>query len=262
MKKIKYLTILNILFSLIISVAGCSNDTSKQWDPGESRKKLMGIITVPNASLRVDPLIFSSRISQMKKGEAVEVLERSKEMKRIGKSKNYWYKIKLQNGITGWTYGSLVKVIKGSNRENINKYLDQFWAKETEELKKAFHGKWWSVNKFGDFTSHSLEIYSDGKYKSYYKRSKRKIEGEYTFDFNDNSIVFSKGTSFKNNLRFFKRGASYVLAKETDKSRIMFKKININPQTEDEKEEEKRKKEEKSAKTNKTQKAKNGSKTQ
>ncbi len=244
----------------LLLLVSCSGDKSKQWDPEKDRKQGMGIILTPNTSLRIDPLIFSSRVDQMKKGDIVEILDRSKEVKYIGNTKNYWYKIKLKNGIIGWTYGEHLKVLDGSNRSDIDKYLEKFWEKETETLRTALHGKWWSVNRFGDFTSHSLEIYRDGKYKSYLKQSQKKIKGDYTFNFNDNSIVFSEGTSFKDNLRFFKRGSLYVLAKESEKGEIMFKKINIDPQTDDEKEAEKKEKEQKKAP--KEKKDKNGSKTQ
>ncbi len=239
-KKIRLSSIMAILILLSM---GCSQDSSETLKASKKKSMKMAIVTVPNSALRIDPLIFSSRVAQMGKGELVEILEVSKEKKRIGKSKNYWYKIKLKNGITGWTFGSLLKVIKGSNPKNMEEYISEYWEKETDNLRKELKGKWWSVNKFGDFTNHSLEIYEDGKYVSYYKRSKKKIKGEYSFDFNSNSIVFSKGTSFGEDLNFIPRGAYYMLKKNTEKKNLTFKKINVNPQTEDEKEEERMKKE-------------------
>ncbi len=224
-----------ISVSIMMLTASCSKDSVSNWGASKGKLREMAIITVPNSSLRIDPLIFSSRVAQMKKGELVEILEKSKEMKNIGKSRNYWYKIKLNNGITGWTFGSLLKIIKDRGERDVKKYISEYWEQETGNLRKALHGKWWSVNRFGDFTNHSLELYDDGKYASYYKRSKRKIKGEYTFDFESNSIIFSNGTSFKENLDFITRGALYVLKKKTTKKNIIFKKINSDPKTENEK---------------------------
>lgn len=254
--KIKHLA---TLYLIITVFASCSDNNSEKWNPEDKKNSGIGIILTPNTSLRIDPLIFSSRIDQMKKGEAVEILDRSKERKYIGKTRDYWYKIKLSNGITGWTFGAHINILDKSSKKDVNRYLEEFWAKEQKTLSKELRGKWWSVNRFGDFTSHSLEIYEDGKYKSYYKKSKTKIEGEYTFDFNDNLILFSKGTSFKNNLKFYKRGSIYVLAKETEKREIIFKKINIDPESDGElKEKKDKEKENKAAKD----KGKDGSKTQ
>jgi hypothetical protein len=153
-------------------------------------------------------------------------------MKTVGKAKDYWYKIKLDNGISGWVFGSDMNILKDSNKDHISSYLSEFWEKETTELSAALHGKWWSVNKFNDFTSHCLEIYKDGKYKSYHKGGSKKIEGEYNFDFNNNQIIFLKGTSFEGDLNYFQRGDEYTLIRESETNEIKFKKINAVPEAE------------------------------
>ncbi len=237
--KMKFKTITTVLIISFI-LSGCAKEKPGDKPKTAKAEKNIGIILTPNTSLRIDPLIFSSRITQMKKGQAVEIQDRSMNKKRIGRSRNYWYKIKLENGISGWTYGQHIKIIKNSNREDVDKYLSKFWEKETEELGKDLHGKWWSVNRFGDFTYHCLEIYKDGKYKSYYKKSKKKIEGEYNFNFNEDKIVFLKGTSFGEDLNYIKRGKIYSLQKNTEKKEIRFKKININPESDQDEDAEKK----------------------
>ena len=234
MKSKKYNFVLLLLFFTIFMLNCRKNDSEDYAIPENSEKNPIAVIITPNTALRIDPLIFTSRIVQLKKGEVGEIIGKSSEMKTIGKSKDYWYKIKLANGISGWVFGSNMNILKNSDKANVSSYLSEFWEKETNELGEALHGKWWSVNKFNDFTNHCLEIYKDGKYKSYYKGSSRKIEGEYNFDFNNNQIIFLKGTSFEGDLNFFQRGDEFALIRESEKNEIRFKKININPEAETE----------------------------
>jgi hypothetical protein len=165
----------------------------------------------------------------MNKGQIVEVLDRSSEKKTIAGNTDYWYKIKLENRITGWTFGKHLKVLDSAGKEAVDSYLGKFWEKETEELSNELHGKWWSVNRYGDFTSHALEIHKDGQYRSYFKGGGKPIEGVYNFDFNKNMVIFLSGTTFKSDLRYTRKGNIYSLSIETDKDEIRFKKININP---------------------------------
>ena len=223
---------------LIAVLAGCSKmKPETPLIPGTTGGNPLAVIITPNTALRVDPLIFTSRVAQLKKGEIGEIMEKSSEKKPVGGVTDYWYKIRLNNGITGWVFGSNINILNDTNRNNVESYLSQFWEKETKELSEALHGKWWSVNRFNDFTNHCLEIYKDGKYKSYIKGSPTKIEGDYNFDFNKNQIIFLNGTTFEGDLKYIRRGDVYTLIREHEKDEIKFKKINVNPESESETEE-------------------------
>lgn len=217
----------------IIFLLSCGNNEDKPGvnpeNDSSAVKKNMGIILTHNTALRIDPLIFSARITQMNKGQIVEVLDRSAEEKTIAGSTDYWYKIKLENRITGWTFGKHIKILASGGQDAVDTYLGKFWEEETEELSKELHGKWWSINRYGEFTSHALEIFKDGNYRSYYKGGGKPIEGVYNFDFNKNMVIFLSGTTFKSDLRYTKKGNIYSLSIDTDKEEIRFKKININP---------------------------------
>jgi len=235
--RFKYISALSAII-LITIICGCSK--TKQETPvipENTEGNPLAVIITPNTALRIDPLIFTSRVAQLKKGEVGEVLEKSSDKKPVGGAVDYWYKIRLSNGISGWVFGSNINILKDSNRNNVESYLSQFWEKETKELSEALHGRWWSVNRFNDFTSHVLEIYKDGKYKSYIKGSEKKIEGDYNFDFNKNQIIFLNGTTFEGDLNYFRRGDEYTLNREDEKDEIKFKKINVNPESETEVEE-------------------------
>lgn len=228
-----------LLFAFVIIIVTLATACSKFKPetpviPENTQGNPLAVIITPNTSLRVDPLIFTSRIAQLKKGEVGEILEKSSEKKPVAGTIDFWYKIRLNNGITGWVYGSNINILKDSNRNNVESYLSQFWEKETKELSEALNGRWWSVNRFNDFTNHVLEIYKDGKYKSYIKGSTKKIEGDYNFDFNKNQIIFLNGTTFEGDLNYIRRGDEYTLSREDEKDEIKFKKINVNPESESE----------------------------
>lgn len=222
-------------FIFITVITGCNKiNPEKNVIPENSEGNPLAVIITPNTSLRIDPLIFTSRIAQLKKGEVGEVLEKSSEKKPVAGTVDFWYKIRLSNGISGWVYGSNLNILKNSNRNNVQSYLSQFWEKETAELSEALHGRWWSVNRFNDFTSHVIEIYKDGKYKSYIKGSAKKYEGDYNFDFNNTKIIFLNGTTFEGDLKYIRRGKEYTLSRDDEKDEIKFKKINVNPESETE----------------------------
>ena len=223
----------SLLLFFIILTANCNKSDSDDYIiPENSGKNQLAVIITPNTALRIDPLIFTSQIAQLKKGEVGEIIDRSIEMKTIGRSKDYWYKIKLANGITGWVFGINTNILTDSDKDHVASYLNEFWEKESSALKEALHGKWWSINKFNDFTDHCLEIYRDGKYKSYLKKGEKRMEGEYNLDFNNSQIIFLKGTTFKGDLNFYQRGNDYSLIKESETDEIRFKKINLNPDSE------------------------------
>ena len=216
--KIPIILVCTVLFH------GCGNDSeqSKIIKPDD----YTGIILSKNTSLRVDPYIFSAKISMLNKGETVKVVERSKTKSWIGKSHNYWYKVIRRDTIPGWVYGEHIKLVKSSSQSSVNNYIADYWDKEAEKLKKEISGKWWSVTVSGEFTDHCLEIESNGKYRSYKKGQRdNAVNGDYNFDFNRNEIVFLQGTSFNKNLNFIKRGNTYFFKTPGTKEYIKFKKI-------------------------------------
>lgn len=228
---IKGFTLLSAM-ALFIITTGCKGKIDVPDLPENTNDNQFAVVITANTALRIDPMTFSTRVEQMKKGEILEILDKSSIQQTIAGKKEFWYKVRLTNGITGWVFGSNINIMKDSNRENVESYLSKFWEQENEELSKALHGKWWSVNSFGDYTNHCLEIYKDGKYKSYFKGASTKTEGNYNIDFSKNQIIFLGGTSFEGQLTYIRRGDIYTLFQETADGELRFKKININPESE------------------------------
>jgi hypothetical protein len=235
----------------LLSVFSLSSGCSKE-DPVEEKiisENRMGIILTAGTALRIDPFIFSARLSLLKKGDTLKILERSSEKTWIGKSRDYWYKVRLKNGITGWLFGKNMRLISETSSNDVSAYVKDFFKEETGQMLKKITGKWWSVNRFGDFTYHGLEIFPDGKYKSYYKSENPRIrEGEISIDFNNNKLLFDKGATFGKELDFLRRGHAYIFRKELKVGELTFKKISAKVEEEEKSKEDKKKKPEKSGK--------------
>lgn len=221
----KYIHISLVITALLVISCGKSQDDTVSKDAGKTRK-LPGIIQLANTSLRIDPYIFSGLITHLPKGARVEILDKSAKKSWIGKSSDYWYRIRDERGYTGWVYGSTIKILKPGKEEEVAKYLNTFLAEKTEEIKKNLIGKWWSYNQFGDFTNHGLEFYGDGTYRSYTKGGEKWAKtGNYNLDVKNNTIIFLKGASFGKNITFEVAGSTYLLKREMEKYTLKMKKI-------------------------------------
>ncbi|MCU0845618.1 MAG: SH3 domain-containing protein [Spirochaetes bacterium] len=203
--------------------AGCG-EKGRHDKSRSDRNSEFAVVVSENTALRIDPMIYSARITLMRKGTRLVITDQSKEKSWVGKDHSFWYRVRLENGLAGWVYGSTIRIFKGSQSGSIDSYVSNLREHEEESLRKNLSGKWWSVNKSGDFTNLCMEIYENGKYKSY-ARGGREIEGEYNFNFNDETIVFLGGTSFGQNLKYINRGNMYHLEATEGKYDIRFKKI-------------------------------------
>ena len=215
---------IGLLMILIITAAApyCSNGDEA------ITKDTYGIILKGYTAMRIDPMIFAGIVTVLNKGTSVEVLEKSKEKSWVGKTSGYWYKVRMNDGITGWVFGQNISIHYSKGKDAIDKVVSDFMAGEGVQVKQYLAGKWWSINQFGDFTDHCLELYESGKYKSYLKgEEKTPLTGTYRIDFNKNEILFSGGTSFKSNLDLVKRGVDYIIKKKMKDYELRFKKISL-----------------------------------
>lgn len=220
--------VVTIIALISLSVNSCTQEKEKNKKmPGSKSER--GIVTEEDTAMRIDPLIFSARIYQLKKGETIEIIDKSKQKTWVAKSSNFWYKVKQERGITGWVYGDNIRILSKDENDNIDSYVSEFWEAEAVKLRLELAGKWWSINELDNFTNHGLEIRADGTYTSYQKGDTA-IKGEFSFSFHDKEIIFLNGTSFKTNLNYMKRGITYFLEYKSGKNEIRFKKL---PDTED-----------------------------
>lgn len=233
MKKNTIFSIISLIL-LTLSTLSCEKDIQYNTE-AEVKIDKVGIIINKNSSVRIQPYIYSSKVTSLKRGTKVDILSQSSEKSYIAGMKRYWYQIKMQNNIVGWTYGSNIKVFDKGKEKSIENYEIELRNSEIDKIKQDLEGKWWSINKRGDFTSHKLILYKDGKYKSGRKYGKL-TEGEYTLDIVKQTITFSKGSTAGNKLFYIERGGEYNIEYHGKNDyKFQYKKISDKPDSEDEK---------------------------
>ncbi len=191
-------------------------------------KDTYGIVLKENTAVRIDPMIFAGIVTTLGKGASVQVLEKSREKGWVGRSSDYWYRIRVKDSSTGWVFGQNISIHYSAGRDAMDREVSSFMEGEMTRIRHYLAGKWWSTNEFGDFTEHCLEIYDSGAYRSYLKGGEeRQLTGTYKVNFKKNEIEFSGGTSFKSNLDLVKRGNDFIIKKGMKDFELRFTKISM-----------------------------------
>jgi hypothetical protein len=73
--------------------------------PDSEASRYVGEIRMNNVKLRKEPTTKSTIIRVLPTGALVRVVDRSEERFRISNTWEYWYKIRLADGVEGWIYG-------------------------------------------------------------------------------------------------------------------------------------------------------------
>ncbi len=227
---LKYLFTILLLITSIISCKSENDHNNSEYMNSEN----IGIILKDRSTMRLEPFLYSSIITYIKQGEMLNVLDESKEKSWIGGTNDYWYKISLSGGLVGWTYGTNIKIFSGNDRDEAQEFLSDFWESLKRKFRKKISGRWWSIDKYGNYTNHCLEIYKNGTYKSYCIDC-NPIEGDYSFNFRDYEIIFENDASFGNKVNYKLREKRYILTKASGKGEVRFKRVRRkieNPNTE------------------------------
>lgn len=219
-----------ILFAVaaFISVISCSKDTSSKGAIAGAKE--IGVIMEQDSSVRLDPVINSARIAVLATGEQVEVLDTSKEKAPVAGKLNYWYKVRLRDGIVGWIYGANLKVFSEGSDRSIDSFAKELRAEESGKVMKDLRGKWWSITDTQAFTDNIIALKDDGTYASMKKgKESEAVEGEYKIDTLNSKITFSKGSTVGETIDYIIRGDIYILEGSIDGKRVSLKKISSDP---------------------------------
>ncbi len=73
--------------------------------PGSDAAASIGEIRINDVKLRKEPITKSQVLKKLKIGTLVKIVERSKDRFAISNMYEYWYRIRLPDGIEGWVYG-------------------------------------------------------------------------------------------------------------------------------------------------------------
>jgi hypothetical protein len=210
-----------IILFLFVIPACKDRDNAQKITKGYNK---IGIVIIDKTVLRIDPMLYSSVIGYINKGEIALIVNKSKEKLRVGNNENYWYYVRFSGGFIGWIYGSNLKIFPANNIREIEKYLSDLWVIELDKFRKKILGTWGSVETEGS-SNQSLEIFDDGKYKSY-RADSNTIEGEYSINFKGKEIIFKNGTYFGNKITFFSLSNGNFLKKSAIDTGIKFIKIS------------------------------------
>ena len=218
---------------VFLSAIACSNDGPLKPENISSNSQI-GLVTEKSSALRIEPFIYSSRIIDLPKGEKLEILDLSKKKSAVAKSIDYWYKVRTQNGITGWIFGANIKIFSAGSSFSVNNFEEQLKDEEFEKLSTELIGKWWSVNTQEEFTSYWIALFKNGEYEAKHKDSNHLFKGKYKIDAATSTISFDEGTPLGNEFKFTERGLNYFIEYADDKNNYRFKRISLNPKSEQE----------------------------
>lgn len=80
-----------------------------------------GIIMGDNLRLREEPNLTSKARCLLKKKTSVYILWRTNQKSKVGEFFDYWYKIKLPTGVSGWSFGQYIKIMRNFSVEVVSK---------------------------------------------------------------------------------------------------------------------------------------------
>ncbi len=126
------------------------------------------------ASLRLDPVTSSAEIEFLKRGLRVQVVGRTAEKQAIGRAKDYWYRVRLENGIEGWLYGANLSIGDAAGRV-ASGGIDEL-------LVRGLVGKWWEVRRDGSTGLRRLYLWNTGEYAYAYGQGEQMKKGKYTIE--------------------------------------------------------------------------------
>ncbi len=92
-----------LLFSGIGFAAGCDGNSAFHAVT-QSHKK--AYVKAEYASLRLAPSTVATRIEALPYNTEIRIINQTSEKRKIGGQADYWYLVRLTNGVEGWIYGS------------------------------------------------------------------------------------------------------------------------------------------------------------
>jgi hypothetical protein len=229
-----YMRIFTLIVFIAASALSCSKSEPLKPVLQQTRNNQIALVTEKGTAVRLHPFVYSSKVYELKNGEQVFVIEKSKVKAAIGKNTDFWYKIMTGNGLTGWLFGANIKIFEPGKESAAKSYETKIHEDEIAALTKELEGKWWSVNTREDFTNYTISLYKDGKYQAMQKDSSKPSKGTYTINPVESTITFSDGTPLGNVMKISERGINYYLEYADEKQNVRFKKISSDPKTNEE----------------------------
>lgn len=220
---------INILLTMFI-FSSCSDSSDDEEMTIIDSKPKIGIILAQNTSVRLQPFIYSAKVAQLRRNTKVKIVEQSKEKSKIAGKRNYWYKIEVKKGLYGWTYGTNIRIFSEDDTSSIESLEHKMRENDIKNMLKKLKGKWWSINRWGEFTNHSIAFWDDFKYRSIRKGRDKDKKGTFKIDLKLSKIELSDGSFLGKEFKFFERGSEIGILYKGKKYTTKFKKISTDPE--------------------------------
>ncbi len=108
-----------VILVLAILALGLITPALAQSDEVKLDQAQAKITTVSAMRVRRAPLVTAEETRRLKLGTVVSAVARSANQDNIGGKTDYWYRVNLPNGQTGWVFGGLLLDYNASRREEL-----------------------------------------------------------------------------------------------------------------------------------------------
>ena len=82
-------------------------ETSEVW----------AVVTADSLRLRAQPTLRAKILSNLYRGEVVEIFKRSEEKENIDGKTDFWFEVTIE-GVNGWVFGSHLELVGPADRPN------------------------------------------------------------------------------------------------------------------------------------------------
>lgn len=109
----------NLIFALVIFTAGHVSALVAQTDEVKLDSPQTKITSVSAMRVRRSPQVAAEEVVRLKLGTVVNAIARSANQDNVAGKTDYWYRVNLPNGDTGWLFGGLLLDYNAGKREEL-----------------------------------------------------------------------------------------------------------------------------------------------
>ncbi|EQA45876.1 SH3 domain protein [Leptospira broomii serovar Hurstbridge str. 5399] len=136
---------IKILRSLLIVACIYFCNPIVKSKPEKKLTEKFGVIRGNDINVRITGNVNSKKISSLKKGDVVKILERSESAEEINNYYEYWYKILIRDRIEGWVFGRYIMIF--NDKPLSEKQIANLYAPKGSYNEKDFFDK--AVSQYG-----------------------------------------------------------------------------------------------------------------
>ncbi|MCR9142049.1 MAG: SH3 domain-containing protein [bacterium] len=183
-------------------------------------------VTNHKASLRIDPTTVASEIAFLDRGLEVQVIGRGIEKQRISGYNEFWYRIRLPDGIEGWIYGASLSIGSAGGKRRAPE-------QDAKELALSLVGKWWEVRTDGSTGYRRLYLWPDGVYKYAYGTEGPMREGKYTVQPEEMQLKLDPPSGMGDTVSLRRLGTELRMFAQTDGKKVSLRRAFLDPDAPD-----------------------------